>query len=49
MNWMARKDAEKPEDNVQLKMDIAEAGWYYFGISDLNGVSHDTEYTFKAE
>ena len=47
MNWITRMDAEKPGDNVLLKVDIANAGWYYFGIGDLNGGSYDTEYTFK--
>jgi hypothetical protein len=46
-NWINRKDAEKAGDNVALKVDIAKAGWYYFGISDLNGGSYDVEYTFK--
>jgi hypothetical protein len=41
------KDAEKPGDSVALKVDIANAGWYYFGIGDLNGGSYDTQYTFK--
>jgi hypothetical protein len=47
MNWITRMDAEKPGDDVLLKADIANAGWYYFGISDLNGGSYDTEYTFE--
>ncbi len=46
-NWITRADAEKPGDDVLLKVDIANAGWYYFGIGDLNGGSYDTEYTFK--
>jgi len=49
MNWITRMDAEKPGDDVVLKVDIAEAGWYYFGISDLNGGSYDAEYVFKVE
>lgn len=28
-------------------MDIDKAGWYYFGIGDLNGGSYNAEYTFK--
>ena len=48
MNWMGlRKDAEKPGDDVTLKVDIAKAGWYYFAVSDLNGGSYDVEYIFK--
>ena len=46
-NWIDRKDAEKAGDSVAFKADIAKPGWYYFGISDLNGGSYDEEYTFK--
>jgi len=46
-NWITRKDAEKPGDSVDLKVDIANVGWYCFGISDLNGGSYDTEYIFR--
>jgi hypothetical protein len=46
-NWIDRKDAEKAGDSVAFKADIAKPGWYYFGISDLNGGSFDEEYTFK--
>ncbi len=46
-NWITRQDAEKPGDNVLLSVDIANAGWYYFGIGDLNGGSYDTDYTFR--
>ncbi len=47
MDWINRKDAEKSGDSVALKVDIANPGWYYFGISDLNGGSYDVEYAFK--
>jgi hypothetical protein len=46
-NFITRKDAEKSGDSVVLKVDIAKAGWYYFGIGDLNGGSYDAEYVFK--
>jgi hypothetical protein len=46
-NWINRKDAEKAGDSVVFKQDIANPGWYYFGISDLNGGSYDMQYTFK--
>ena len=46
-NWITRMDAQKPGDDVLLKVDVAKAGWYYFGIGDLNGGSYDVEYTFK--
>ena len=46
-NWITRADAEKPGDDVLLKADIPNAGWYYFGIGDLNGGSYDEEYALK--
>ena len=46
-NFITRMDAEKSGDSVALKVDIANAGWYYFGIGDLNGGSYDSEYVFK--
>ncbi len=46
-NWITRMDAQKPGDDVLLKVDTDKAGWYYFGIGDLNGGSYDAEYTFK--
>ncbi|MCU0638101.1 MAG: hypothetical protein MUE87_05735 [Methanothrix sp.] len=46
-NWITRQDAEKPGDNVLLNVDIANSGWYYFGVWDLNSGSYDTDYTFK--
>jgi hypothetical protein len=46
-NWITRMDAQKPGDDVLLKVDIGKAGWYYFGIGDLNGGSYDAKYSFK--
>ena len=46
-NWITRADAEKPGEDVLLKADIPNAGWYYFGIGDLNGGSYDEEYGLK--
>ncbi len=46
-NWITRMDAEKPGDSVLLKVDIDKAGWYYFGIGDLNGGSYDAQYSFS--
>ena len=40
-------DAEKPGDDVLLKVDIAKAEWYDIGIGNLNGGSYDADYTFK--
>ncbi|OYV09375.1 MAG: Peptidase domain protein [Methanosaeta sp. NSP1] len=46
-NWITRADAEKPGDDVLLKAELPNAGWYYFGIGDLNGGSYDEEYALK--
>jgi hypothetical protein len=46
-NWITRADAEKPGDDVLLKAELPNAGWYYFGIGDLNGGSYDQEYALK--
>ena len=44
-NWITRKDAENPGDSVILTVDIGKAGWYYFGIVDLNGGSYASDYS----
>ena len=45
-NWITRVDASNPGDLVALKRDITAPGWYYLGISDLAGKSHDLGYSF---
>ena len=44
-NWITRKDAENPGDGVILTVDIGKAGWYYFGVGDLNGGSYAPDYS----
>ena len=46
-NWITRKDASNAGDTVTLEIDIAEPGRYYIVVSDLDGKSHDVEYSFK--
>jgi sugar lactone lactonase YvrE len=48
-NWITRVDASNPGDLVTLNLDIASPGWYYVGILDLAGKSHNVGYTFRAE
>ena len=48
-NWITRTDASNPGDLATLKLDLANPGWYYVGISDLEGKSHNIEYAFHAE
>ncbi|MGB7570295.1 MAG: hypothetical protein WBL87_00905, partial [Methanothrix sp.] len=46
-NWLTRKDAENPGESVILTVDIGKAGWYYFGIGDLNGGSYKSDYSLS--
>jgi len=46
-NWITRKDATNAGDTVTLEIDIDQPGWYYIGISDLEGQAHNVEYAFK--
>ncbi|HPJ84336.1 MAG TPA: hypothetical protein PLM24_03860, partial [Methanothrix sp.] len=45
-NWITRVDASNPGDLVTLTLDITNPGWYYVGILDLAGKSHDLGYSF---
>ena len=46
-NWITRKDATNAGDTVTLEIDIDQPGWYYIGISDIEGQAHNVEYAFK--
>ena len=46
-NGITHKDASNAGDTVTLKIDIAEPGRYYIVVSDLDGKSHNVEYSFK--
>jgi len=48
-NWITRKDASNPGDLVTLSLDLSSPGWYYVGILDLAGKSHNVQYAFRAE
>jgi hypothetical protein len=48
-NWITRTDASNPGDLVTLSLDLSSPGWYYVGILDLAGKSHNAQYTFRAE
>ena len=45
-NWITRVDASNPGDLVTLKLDLTNPGWYYLGVLDLLGQSHDMGYNF---
>jgi hypothetical protein len=46
-NGITNKDASNAGDAVTLEIDISELGRYYIAVSDLDGKSHDGEYSFK--
>ena len=46
-NKITLKDATNAGDTVTLEIDIDQPGWYYIGISDLDGLAHNVEYAFK--
>ncbi len=48
-DWITRKDAENPGEEVVLVRDIGKPGRYYFGVGDLAGGSYSSNYTFAAE
>jgi len=46
-NGITNKDASNAGDTVTLEINIAEPGRYYIVVSDLDGKSHDVEYSFR--
>jgi hypothetical protein len=47
-NFITRADASNPGDLATLKYEAPGPGWYYIGIVDLAGKSHNTGYSFRA-
>jgi hypothetical protein len=45
-NGITRKDATNAGDTVTLEIDIANPGWYYIGISDLDGLAHNVDFNW---
>jgi len=48
-NWVTRKDASNPGDQVTLLVDVPEAGQVFIAISDLDRKSHPSDYSFTAD
>ena len=46
-NFITRADASNPGDLATLKYEAPGPGWYYIGIVDLAGRSHNTGYTLR--
>jgi len=47
-NWITRIDSSNPGDLATLEFEVASPGWYYIGITDLEGKSHNLGYSFQA-
>jgi len=46
-NFITRADASNPGDLAALKYEAPGPGWYYIGIADLAGKSHNIGYTLR--
>jgi hypothetical protein len=44
--WLAEQDASAPGQLISAKARTDASGWYYIGILDLEGKSHETNYAF---
>jgi hypothetical protein len=44
--WLAEQDASAPGQLITAKARADTSGWYYIGILDLEGKSHETSYIF---
>jgi hypothetical protein len=47
-NFITRADASNPGDLATLKYEAPGPGWYYIGVADLAGNSHNVGYSFRA-
>ena len=48
-NWITRKDASNPGDQVSLLVDVPGAGQGFIAISDLDRRAHPSDYSFVAD
>jgi hypothetical protein len=46
-NWLAEKDTEIPGQKVTVEAKVDAPGWYYIGVMDLNGKTHEDPYAFR--
>jgi hypothetical protein len=44
--WLAEQDTSAPGQLITAKAQAEAPGWYYIGIMDLEGKSHETAYAF---
>lgn len=48
-NWITRKDASNPGDQVTLLVDVPGAGQGFIAISDIDRKAHPSDYSFTAD
>ena len=46
-SWLADQQTTSPGEKITVEARADAAGWYYIGVMDLNGKSHDTPYAFR--
>lgn len=46
-NWLADQQTTNPGQTVTVEARAEAPGWYYIGVMDLQGKSHDTPYAFR--
>jgi hypothetical protein len=45
--WLASQDTSTPGETITVRAQADAPGWYWIGILDLNGKTHDTDYAFQ--
>jgi hypothetical protein len=45
--WLATQDTSTPGELITVEAQADAPGWYYVGIIDLEGKSHETAYAFS--
>jgi hypothetical protein len=44
--WLAERDTSAPGQLITVKAKAESTGWYYIGVLDLEGKTHDNNYAF---
>ena len=46
-NWLADKITDSPGQKVTVEANVDAPGWYYIGVMDLEGKTHEDPYVFR--
>ena len=46
-NWLADKETDNPGQKVTVEAKADAPGWYYIGVLDPEGKSHEDPYAFR--